>query len=100
MTTALPMEWVTMTEADRAAFLERVRPGVGPEDYRLIEGITYALPQILAWMEQEPMTIGKLRHLVFGPKTEKTHQVCPRPAPPAPGPEPPKSRRKGHGRSQ
>jgi len=100
MTTALPMEWVTMTEADRTAFLERVRPGVRPEDYRLIEGITYALPQILALMEQEPMTMDKLRHLVFGPKTEKTRRVCPPATPPAPGPEPPKSRRKGHGRTK
>ena len=30
MTAALPMEWLTMTEAERAAFLERVRPGSAP----------------------------------------------------------------------
>ena len=47
MTSVLPMEWVTMTESDRAAFLQRVRPGVRPEDYRLIAGISHALPEIL-----------------------------------------------------
>ena len=56
MTSTLPLEWVMMTESDRAAFLERVRPGVGPEDYRLIEGISHALPELLALIEQEPMT--------------------------------------------
>ena len=100
MTSVLPMEWVTMTESDRAAFLERVRPGVGPEDYRLIEGISHALPEILALIEQDPMTIGKLRHLVFGPKTEKTRRVCPSPEAPPPGPQAPRSRPKGHGRTK
>ena len=100
MTSALRMEWLTMTESQRAAFLERVRPGVGPEDYRLIEGISHALPEILALIEQAPMTIGKLRHLVFGPKTEKTRRVCPSAAPPAPGPQAPKPKRKGHGRTK
>jgi len=104
MTATLPMEWVTMTEADRAAFLERVRPGVSPQDYRLIEGISHALPQLVALIEQEPMTMRKLRHLVFGPKTEKTHQVCPGAVPPAePPPDPPlgpKPKRQGHGRTK
>jgi transposase len=100
MSPALPMEWITMTEPQRRAFLERVRPGVGAEDYRLIEGISHALPEILALIEQDPMTIGKLRHLVFGPKTEKTHRVCPNAAPPAPGSQAPKPKRKGHGRTK
>ena len=95
MTPALPMEWITMTESQRRAFLERVRPGVGPEDYRLIEGISHALPEILALIEQDPMSIGKLRHLVFGPKTEKTHRVCPKAASPAPGSQAPKPKPKG-----
>jgi transposase len=100
MTSVLPMAWVTMTEPDRAAFLHRVRPGVCPEDYRLIEGISHALPEILALIEEDPMTIGKLRHLVFGPKTEKTSRVCPSPEAPAPGPQAPRPRPKGHGRTK
>lgn len=68
-----------MTESERAAFLERMRQSASPEDYRRIEGMSYALPEILTLIEQDPMTLRKLRHLLFGPKTEKTHQVCPRP---------------------
>ncbi|MCZ7636240.1 MAG: hypothetical protein M5U12_09515 [Verrucomicrobia bacterium] len=70
---------MTLTEAERAAFLARVRPGVSAEDYRLIEGMSHALPELLARIEQDPaLTLRKLRHLLFGPKTEKTDQVCPR----------------------
>ena len=65
-----------LTEAERAAFLERVRSVVGPEDYCLIEGMTNALPRLIELIEQTP-TVSKLRRLVFGPKTEKTRQVLP-----------------------
>jgi transposase len=99
MTSALRKEWLTLSEPERAAFLARVRSGVSPEDYRLIEDLTHALPEILALLEQSPMTIGKLRHLVFGPKTEQTQRVCPSPAPPVPAPPAPKPKRQGHGRN-
>jgi hypothetical protein len=90
----------TMTEAQRAAFLARVRSQVSPEDYRLIEGMSYALPELLALIEQEPLSLRKLRHLLFGPKTETTNRVCPAPAQaPAPGADLPKSKRPGHGRT-
>jgi transposase len=65
-----------LTEAQRCAFLERVRAAVGPEDYRLIEGMTHGLPRLIELIEQTP-TMPKLRRLVFGPKTEKTRQVFP-----------------------
>ena len=100
MNPALRMPELTLTESQRAAFLERVRVGVSPEDYKLIEGMSYALPELVALIEHDPMTLRKLRHLLFGPKTEKTSQVCPAPAPPALGPEAPKPKRKGHGRTK
>jgi hypothetical protein len=31
---------VTMTESEREAFLERIRVGTAPEDYRRIEGMS------------------------------------------------------------
>ena len=65
-----------LTEAERAAFLERVRSVVGPEDYCLIEGMAHALPRLIELIEQTP-SMPKLRHLVFGPRTEKTRQVVP-----------------------
>jgi len=100
MSSAPRMQEFKMTESERAAFLERVRSGVNPQDYKLIEGMSHALPELLALIEQDPMTLGKLRHVLFGPKTEKTKRVCPASTPPAPGQQGPKPKRKGHGRTK
>ena len=96
-----------LTQADRDAFLERVRAAVQPEDYYLIEGMTHGLPKLIELIEQTP-TMPKLRRLVFGPKTEKTRQVFspassdPTPAAgsPATANSDPKPKAKGHGRTK
>ena len=98
MSQARRFEEITMTESERDAFLERMRSSATPEDYRKIEGMSYALPEIIALIEQDPMTLRKLRHLLFGAKTEKTGQVCPPATPAAPAVAKPK--RKGHGRTK
>jgi transposase len=85
-----------LTAGQRDAFLARVRAGVSPEDYRIIEAMSEALPQIVAMVEQDRMTMQKLRHLLFGAKTEQLERVCPPAALKSPPPAP--SRRKGHGR--
>lgn len=93
---------LTLTEAERDALLARVRAVVRPEDYRQIEGMTHALSEIVRLLEQDPMTLRKLRHLLFGPKTEKIDRVCPPATAVAPAPEAPKTKvkRKGHGRAK
>jgi transposase len=91
-------EAITMSPSEREAFLERMRQSANAEDYRRIEAMSGALPEILALIEQDPMTMRKLRHLLFGPKTEKTHQVCPPATAPAPAPATAQPKRKGHGR--
>jgi hypothetical protein len=101
MSQACPFEELTMTESQRTAFLARVGLAVNAEDFRIIEGMSYALPKIIALLEQEPMTLKKLRHLIFGPKTEKTRDVCPPVTPPATPPSVPKTGKpKGHGRTK
>jgi transposase len=91
---------LTLTEAQRAAFLERVRRQVSPEDYRLIEGMSHGLPELVALIEQPPMSLSKLRHLLFGPKTETTDRVCPPSAEAVPPvTEPAQARPPGHGRT-
>jgi transposase len=100
MSTAGHFVELCLTQAQRAAFLERVRPVVGAEDFRLIEGMSYALPELVELIEQDPMTLHKLRHLLFGPKTEKTDRVCPAPEPP-PSPAPARQpQAPGHGRTK
>jgi len=83
-----------------AAFLARVRPGVSTEDYDQIAAMGAALPKLVAMIEQEHMTLHKLRRLLFGTKTERTEQVCPPAAPPSLLPPIPKPKRPGHGRSK
>ena len=83
---------LTLTESQRAAFLERVRPAIGAADYQLIEGMSYALPELLALIEQDPMTLHKLRLLLVGLKTEKTQQVCSPATPPPAAPPSAKSK--------
>lgn len=84
------LEELILSPEQRGAFLERMRLQVSPEDYRQIEGLC-----------QLALTIGKdnlskLRHLLFGRKTETTERVCAGTEPaPEPAPQPPP---KGHGR--
>ena len=101
MNQAWRVEELTMTEAERDAFLARVQARVNPEDYRTIEGIVHALPEIITMIEQNATTaLRKLRHLLFGPKTEHTDRVCPSSSPTAPQSQAPKTKRKGHGRTK
>ena len=87
---------ITLTQEQRAALLARVRAQISPEDFKIIEGMAHALPDILELIEQSPMTLRKLRHMIFGPKTEKTSRVCP--SPDSAAAKKPKGKRKGHGR--
>ncbi len=96
MSTGRRFAELTLTEAQRDAFLERVNARVSPEDYQVIAGMTHALPQMLTLLEEHPATLRKLQHLLFGAKSETTERVCP-PAG-SPVPPPPRPRRKGHGR--
>jgi transposase len=87
-----------LSAAERDAFLARVCAGVSLEDYRVIEAMSYALPRIVESIAQERMTMRKLRHLLFGAKTEQTDRVCPPASPPSLIPPVPKPKRQGHGR--
>ncbi len=96
MSTGRRFAELTLTEAQRDAFPERVNARVSPEDYQVIAGMTHALPQMLTLLEEHPATLRKLQHLLFGAKSEATDRVCPSAG--SPVPPPPKPRRKGHGR--
>jgi len=97
MAPATHFESLVLPEAQRSAFLEEIRAQVRPEYYQRIEAMTDAIPQWLRLLEQEDMSMTRLRHLVFGAHTEKTDTVCP---PTQPTSSPPlKSKPKGHGRN-
>lgn len=89
---------LTLTPEQQDAFLARIAPQVSPEDYQIIEAMTRGVPQLLELIGQDPMTLRKLRLMIFGPKTEKTSQVCPSAEPAVL--EKPKDKRRGHGRNK
>jgi len=83
-------------EGERTAFLERVRAVVEPvipDDFRRIAELTLLLGELQRGAA-DPV---KLRHLLFGPKTERTGRVCPDSGAPAAVKR--KHKRKGHGRN-
>jgi transposase len=88
---------LALPQAQRNAFLEKIRPGVSPEDYQYIKEVVTALPQLLDLLQQKGMSLERLQRLLFGPSTERTDALCP----PAhgPPPAPPKGKPKGHGRN-
>ena len=81
----------------RQALLEEVRPGVSPAVFERLCQLLEGTGKLLELVEQQKISAGRLRRLLFGPKTEKGLAVCgglphPDPKSPAPGPRP------GHGR--
>ena len=101
MTEGATFAMLQFSEPERHAFLERVRGAVAPADYRVIEGMSQAVPHLLTLLEQKDMSMSRLRQMLFGFQTEKTGAVCPPPAASAEaaaGEPSSKPRPKGHGR--
>lgn len=94
-----------LSAEEQTALLDRLRPGqmVREEDFQVIRGLVTGVAELMALIEQRGTTLRRLRHALFGNRTEKTDTVCP-PPPPAAGtstPEgspSPKAKRQGHGR--
>ncbi len=86
------LDELVMTPEQRQEFLERVRFQVSPEDYRRIE----SLCELAAAIGKDNLC--KLRHLLFGRKTETTERICPAVESSPAAALLPKTRRKGHGR--
>ena len=91
-----PFEELTRTREELEALLARITTQVSPQDYQIIEASIRGVGQLLELIKKGPMSMRKLRLMVFGPKTEKTSRVCP-------GTQPvvqEKPKRKGHGRTK
>gem|GEM_PF-3407547 len=85
------LEEILMSPEQREGFLGRMRAQVNVEDYRWIE--TFC--QIAVTLDRD--NLSKLRHLLFGRKTQTTDQVCP-PAASTGGQRTRPRAAKGHGR--
>ena len=61
-----------LPEPERSRFLERIRPLLPEADFRVIEQLIRAVPEVLGLLEQRGMSIERLRRIAFGAATEKT----------------------------
>ena len=87
------LDQLVMTQQQREQFLARIRAQVSAEDYERIE----IFCQLVATLGKD--NLSKLRHWLFGRKTETTDRICPGESAPVPSPAPaPKPPPKGHGR--
>lgn len=90
-----------LPEPERSRLLERIRPLLPESDFRVIEQLVRAVPEVLGLLEQRGMSIERLRKIAFGAATEKTATVLtPTEGAAAPLEQPPtqERRRPGHGR--
>jgi hypothetical protein len=100
MPQATDFKSLVLPEAERSAFLEEIGAQVRPEYYQRIQAMTEAIPELLRLLQQEGMSLNRLRHLVFGVRTEKTDTLCPSTSPASPESARSKPKPKGHGRSR
>jgi transposase len=77
----------------RQELLEEVRPGVDPAVFERLRRVLEGTGKLLELVEYQRISVGRLCHLLFGPRTEKGPAVGGDPTPPGPKPPAP-----GHGR--
>jgi hypothetical protein len=91
------------------ALLERIQPLIQPEDFRVLQCVIATLHLLLELIQKARLSLRRWRQMIFGPKTEKSHQVLAKSKDQAasqtgqlasPGAsDMPKEKRKGHGRN-
>jgi len=101
-----PLEIRTLQLQEMESLLERARARLDANDCQLLQSLIQSVQQLWQLVEQQGMSMGRLRQLLFGLHTEKTDRVLP----PQSGdlnaaasnqPEEPiggRQRRRGHGR--
>ena len=88
---------ISLSAAELEKLLGELRGSLAPATYQLVEALLRTLQWVMATLEQKTATLGRLRRMIFGAKTEKACKVLPATlAAILSGPAKPKA--KGHGR--
>ena len=95
--TASP-EIISLSPTQLEKLLEELRGPLPPATYQLVAACLHTLQWVLAMLEQKKATIGRLRRLIFGAKTEKARQLLASGAAAAAPAADPKAKGRGHGR--
>jgi transposase len=89
---------ITLSAAELEKLLGELRAPLPPATYQLVEGLLRTLQWVMAALEEKTATVGRLRRLIFGEKTEKACKLLPATlATIRSGPAKPKAQ--GHGRN-
>ena len=89
---------ISLSAADLEKLLGELRGPLAPATYQLVEGLLRTLQWVMAALEQKTASLGRLRRMIFGEKTEKACKILPATiAAILSGPAKPKA--KGHGRN-
>jgi transposase len=96
-------EIVTVNALELEQLLMDLHQQLAPATYQLVESLLRTLQWVMALLEEKTASLGRLRRLLFGPKTETTEKLFPKgsgqQASATTGTAAtPKPKRKGHGR--
>jgi transposase len=89
---------ISLSAADLEKLLGELRGPLTPATYQLVESLLRTLQWVLAALEQKTASLGRLRRMIFGEKTEKACKILPATIA-AILSGPPKPKAKGHGRN-
>jgi transposase len=71
------MERIDISTEEVSQLLKRAKPVLGPEDFALLEKIVQSFLHVSELLEEKGVTIGRLKRLLFGSKSEKLTKIFP-----------------------
>ena len=69
---------ITITSAEVAALLERVREQIAPDDYQIIAGLAQTVECLDELLAKKDVSLAKLRQLIFGETSERLNKIFPK----------------------
>ena len=69
-------ELVTATRQELDDILERCRTALTPQQFRLLQGVLETFVYLTARLQNARVSLGKLKRLLFGPRTERLRDVA------------------------
>ena len=61
---------ISLSAAELEKLLGELRSSLAPATYQLVEGLLRTLQWVMAALEQKTASLGRLRRMIFGAKTE------------------------------
>src|ERR1039457_4969744 len=66
---------ISLSAADLEKLLGELRGPLAPSTYQLVEALLRTLQWVMAALQEKTATVGRLRRMIFGEKTEKACKI-------------------------